>query len=64
MGRSEISATDESTECEPRVGACSRAASAEFRVGLTVVCGSCRTSERVKGREGGQQQCAEEMSHH
>lgn len=30
----------------------------------SVVRGSCRTSERVKGREGGQQHCAVEMSHH
>lgn len=51
-------------ECDSWVCLCSRVASVEFRVRLTVVCGSCRTSERVRGREGGQQHCAVEMSHH
>lgn len=49
-----------------RVRLWSAVASVELRVRLTVVCGSYRTSERVRGREGGQQQQhgAEEMSHH
>lgn len=46
------------------LGSLSVKQSVEFRVGLSVVCGSCRTSERVRGREGGQQHCAVEMSHH
>lgn len=51
-------------ECDSWVYLRSRGASVELRVRLTVVCGSCRTSERVRGREGGQQHCAVEMSHH
>lgn len=52
------------TECDSWIYLCSRDASVELRVRLTVVCGSCRTSERMRGREGGQQHCAVEMSHH
>lgn len=51
-------------ECDSWVCLWSSVASVEFRVRRTVVCGSCRTSERVRGREGGQQHCAVEMSHH
>lgn len=51
-------------ECDSWMCLCSSDAGVELRVGLTVVCGSCRTSERVRGREGGRQHCAVEMSHH